>query len=309
MTIAAAILVLALTRSEIIERFRAPAMVKAGGLVQVVADCPPGMRREYQAPVADFAAGICRRLYASEKIRQNQLPHPGILIFIGDEKTNNTSVVSSPKKRDDGTSYTRIYLPSPAFSDLEKFRVETVKAFYLAVTGEAIGDAEAVIRLRRAFPGLRADDEYAALSAWREGNMDGKDDEYFLKLERTIIVPGEAREKDVLDFASKLYLYPPNHMFPFCGKYRCLSFRRAIAHSSDIAVRLSAASRFSQIVVSGGGRGETLAKAAEAYSGFLRELASGEADENTLSASLDKADHLLSLALDETRRGSEGQQR
>ncbi|MBP5791521.1 MAG: hypothetical protein J6W80_04615 [Kiritimatiellae bacterium] len=302
MMLAVPVLLLALTRSEIIERFTMPEMTKASGLVEVVADCSPAMRREYQGPVADFVAGTCRQLYFSENIREMKFAKPGILVFIGDGKTNDTTVVSSPKTRDDGTKYMRIYLPSPAYSDVWKFRLETIKGFYLAVKGETLNDEGAIEKFRNSFPELRAADEYAKLDAWRNGDMGGHDDEYFLKLDRTVLIPGEARESDVLSFASKLYLYPANFSFPFCGKHRALSFRGAIGLAKEsLSIRLAAATRFSGIVVHGGGRGENLAKAADAYSLFLRELAAGKKTEDELGELLDKADHLLSIALDEAR--------
>ena len=50
-----AMLVLALTRAEIIDRFRAPPLTKVGGLVQAVGECPSDMREEFLAPVAEIA--------------------------------------------------------------------------------------------------------------------------------------------------------------------------------------------------------------------------------------------------------------
>ena len=47
---------LALTRAEIVQRMRAPVVTQAEGLVRVFANCPEDMRREFQSPVARFAA-------------------------------------------------------------------------------------------------------------------------------------------------------------------------------------------------------------------------------------------------------------
>ena len=57
------ILLLALTRAEVLERFKAAPITKVDGLVRVVADCPADMRREFQEPVASFVADVCRTLY------------------------------------------------------------------------------------------------------------------------------------------------------------------------------------------------------------------------------------------------------
>ena len=46
MAICSVLLAAALTRAELIERFKAPPLTKVSGLVQVVADCPAEMRRE-----------------------------------------------------------------------------------------------------------------------------------------------------------------------------------------------------------------------------------------------------------------------
>ena len=64
MSVLAAFVVLALTRAEIIERMRTPPITMVQGLVSVYADCDAEQRREYQQPVAAFAANICRTMYA-----------------------------------------------------------------------------------------------------------------------------------------------------------------------------------------------------------------------------------------------------
>ena len=302
MILAVTALMLALTRAEIIERFKAPTLTKVNGLIEVVADCPEDMRREYQGPVSNFASEICKHLYMAGNVREKTFLKPGILIFVGDSKTNNTTVVSSAKRRKDGSEYMRIYLPSPAYSNLDRLRTEVVKGYALAVLGQTLDDKGAVKLLRSAFPRLKADDEYAELAKWREGELDGHDDEYFLKLERTIITPGEAREKDVLDFAAKLRFYPGNICVPFCNKYPVLDYREAIPLAKeDIRIRLEAANSFSKVVVYGGGRGVALADASQAYSKFLRELAAYKLSEEELGELLDEADKLLAIALEEAR--------
>ena len=50
----AALLLLALTRAEIVQRMRAPVITQSEGLVRVYADCPEDVRREFQKlPFAD----------------------------------------------------------------------------------------------------------------------------------------------------------------------------------------------------------------------------------------------------------------
>ena len=52
----AVIALLALTRAELVARMKAPVLTMTEGLVKVYADCPEDMRRDYQMPVARFAA-------------------------------------------------------------------------------------------------------------------------------------------------------------------------------------------------------------------------------------------------------------
>ena len=68
---------LALTRAEIIERFKAPVVTQADGLVRVFADCPEDMRREFQSPIARFAADTVQTLYqglAKKPVRMSPCP-------------------------------------------------------------------------------------------------------------------------------------------------------------------------------------------------------------------------------------------
>ena len=58
LTLIATILLAALTKAEIIDRFRAAPVTQLDGLVQVYGDCPADMRRDFQLPVASFTSGI-----------------------------------------------------------------------------------------------------------------------------------------------------------------------------------------------------------------------------------------------------------
>ena len=58
-------------------------------------------------------------------------------------------------------------------------------------------------------------------------------------------------------------------------------------------MRLAAYLKSNELAVFGGGRGEDLARAAEAYTLFLRELVRGKMSQPELSAMLDRADDLL----------------
>ena len=307
MSVLAAALVLALTRAEIIERFRTPPVTKVSGLVQVVADCPADMRKEYQTPIAGFVADLCRTLYRAERMQEVKFAEPGIVVYLGDVRTNQTNVVVRTRSREGGARFTRLYVPAPGFADLATLRRETVKAFYLAVKDVTMDDAEADRLLLAANPALKVADEYARLDRWLKGERVEEDDEHYLRLSRSVLEPGVARPEDVTRFASRLFLYPEAYSSPFCGQYGCCSFRDAIAMSKrDVRLRFLAYAKSPQVVAYGGGRGEKLAEAALAYSVFLRELAAGKKTEEELAALLDDADVKLNVAMEEARLRAEG---
>ncbi|MGN0855620.1 MAG: hypothetical protein ACI4R9_08900 [Kiritimatiellia bacterium] len=307
MSLLATALVLALTRAEIIERFRAAPVTKVNGLVQVVADCPADMRHEFQSPIAGYVADLCRMLYRAEKTQEMKFENPGLVIYLGDVRTNVAEIVVRTKKRADGTSFTRLYLPAPGFADLPRLRRESARAFYLAVKGEALDDAAVERALLKADPSLKADDDYAQLARWRAGERVAGDDEQLLQLARSVLVPGIARPEDVLHFASRLFIYPEVYSAPFCGVYSGCSFREAISLApKDVRIRFLAYAKSPQIVAYGGGRGEKLAAAATAYADFLRELAAYRKTEAELTALLDEADVKLNVAMEEARLRAEG---
>ena len=297
MTVLASILLLALTRAEIIDRFRAVPMTMCEGLVQVIGDCPADMRREYQSSVAGFAADVCRTLYsARQQMKPPHFTEPGIFIHIGDIRTNVTNVVSRVYRRSSGGRYTRIYLPAPGFADTKALRVSIARAFFLAVLKKEVSDTAAYAALIDANPELRVAEERTELADWRERGTyaEGKDDENYLLLQRKILKPGVAEVDDILTFASRLRLYPIAYGTPFCGKYDSCTFAEAILLAKkDPSVRLAAFVKSRQIPVFGGGRGPELAAAADAYSTFLLELARFKKTETELAALLTAADNKL----------------
>lgn len=293
-------MMLALTRAEIIDRFRAPPVTQLEGLVQVIGDCPPDMRRDYQLPIASFASMICRGLYQAENIRPVKFQLPGVAITIGDVRTNLTDVIVRPAVRDDGAKYTRIRLPSPSGADLSRLRLEVIKAFYRAVKGEDLDDARAVRAYRRMDPLAHAADIAADIDAWRHGvyTLDRTDEDY-LKLLRSVHTPGIASKGDVLVFASRLYLYPTELSVPFCGRYFACSFRDAVGYAQvDPHVRYAALLKQAEIVALGGGRGLKMDAAVTAYSKFLYELAKNALPEADLLKLLDAADAKLKEVLE-----------
>ena len=291
MTLFASILVLALTRAEILERMRAPVVTQAEGLVQVFASCPEDMRREYQMPIASFAAETVKSLYRGLNMRPARFRKAKIIIHVGSVRTNLSEVVA----RTD-SERTRIYVKAPGYADVGRLRTEITKAFYRAVKGEELDDAAAVRAFRRAHPELRIADEREELERWIK-NGEG-DDERNLALMRRILKPGEASRRDVLIFASRLFLYPFSVDGKFCGRYASVSFKEAVGLAKeDPFIRLAARRKADEIVVFGGGRGEDMGAAAAAYRDFLLALAGAE-DDGRLGELLDAADVKLNVAFE-----------
>lgn len=310
MSCCAVLLAAALTRAEIIERMRRPPVTKVSGLVQVVASCPADMRLEYQSPVATFAADVCTKLYAARREQPKAFPEPGIVIYLGDGRTNDTRVVVWEGKHASGSPYTRLTLPAPGSSDLESLRLEVVRAFYRSLTGETIDDTEAERRLLEADPDRRADRQYEMIERWLNGEPVEADDEEMLRLSRSVLQPGIARPSDVLRFASRLALYPESYDRPFCGRYRSCTFAEAIRLAEkDPRLRLIAYLKAPQLIIYGGGRGEELALAAEAYANLMFELAKGKKSKAALEEMLAEADAKLEAAMEAARKVEEGKGR
>ncbi len=315
-----AILMLALTRAEIVERFKAPVLTKVNGLVQVFADCPQDIRREFQMPVADFAADVCRKLEAKEGMKSPRFAEPGIVVYVGEERTNRADVVVRRQRRGDGAAFTRIYLPAPGFTDVERFRLEVAKAFYRSAKGVELDDEEARAAIVASDLGLKVADEYERLGEWLSGGgphhvfriAEGGDaadkiDENYLKLARSVILPGVARRVDVLRFASRLRIYPAYFDTPIAGRYRDCSFADAIDLAAvDPRIRLMAYDKAPLVAAYGGGRSEELAAAAAAYSEFLLDLVRYKKSREELHDQLEAADTLLNVALERAREEEQG---
>lgn len=292
---------LGLTRAEIVARMRAPVITQADGLVQVYAYCAEDQRREYQTPIARFAAETVGQLYRGLGRRPVHVRQAGIVIHIGDVRTNVADVVVRVTTNDSRV-VSRLYVRSPGYADLRRLRLEVVKAFYRCVEQRELSDAEAVVAYRRADPALRVADERQRLETWLATGR-GLDDEEGLKMMRRIFEPGKASARDVLIFASRLFLYPPGYDLRFLGRFHGLSFSEALAYARlDPTIRIMAALKARELPVFGGGRGDAMSAAADAYQAFLLALAAGEKDDRELRAMLDEADIKLNVAMEESRR-------
>ena len=256
------------------------------------------MRREYQSPVARFAAETVTTLRRGLSIRSERRRSPGIIVHIGDVRTNVNEIVARAVTNDTRV-FTRIWVRAPGYADLERMRLEVIKAFFRCERSQELSDAEARRVYRSADPVLRVEDERIALEDWFCRGK-GSDEEGF-RLMRKILKPGFASRRDVLLFASRLFLYPPYNDMKFADGSDVVSFRDAVELSRrDPLVRLVAAVRANSLTVFGGGRGRRLSDAAEAYRIFLLELAGGKSDDTRLFDILDEADIRLNIAYEKS---------
>lgn len=299
MLFAAIALLFALTRAEILERLRASPVVQCDGMVQVWADCPSDMRREYQLPIATFVGRTCKDLYRATNRKLKHFERPGIVIHIGSITTNRTDVLVGYDRHADNTEFVRMKIPAPGFADPDRLRIETAKAFHLLIDGKRITDEEAITSLRSAYPELKLIDQYAELEAWLNGAYGTANDEKYLQMMRSVLAPGKVNLRDVLTFASRLYLYPDQYDLPFAGKYDCCSFREAISLAKiDPCIRYAALRKSMLLPVYGGGRGQRMNDCAMAFMNFLMELAKYEKSELELETMLDDAEDKLKGVLE-----------
>lgn len=294
------ILMLALTRAEIIERMRSPVLTQADGLIKVYASCPEDMRREFQSPIARFAAETVKKLYGAQSMKPVRFQRPGIVIVVGSGRTNNLAVISRVHTNAEAI-VSRIYVPSPGYADIGNFRTEIVKAFYRSVKGRELSDAEANEAYRNSDPEMRVADRRRRLEEWLRGEG-AHNDEEMISYMRKVLEPGKASRRDVLIFASRLFLYPDTYCWKFADRFDRLSFKEAVKYAKiDGRIRNAALTKASEVVIFGGGRGELMSEAANAYSNFLLELAKLEKSGDELLDLLEKAEIKLCIALERAK--------
>lgn len=293
MSVLATALLLALSRAEIVARFKAPVLSQAEGNVKVYASCAEDVRREYQGPVARFAGETFAALARAARRPLPRAASPALVLHLGDVRTNRADVVV--RVSTNGTKVaTRIYLPNPATADLETLRAEVARAYVRFAEGREASPAEALEAWRMTDRDYRVARDLRRLEAWLDRG-EGDDAEGFSMLWR-VFRPGTLSEVEARVFASRLRLYPATFDRPFLGRFASLSFREAVACAADPAVRLAARRKADEMPVFGGGRGEALRGAAAAYRVFLLALAKGGFSEGELRDLLEAADVALNVA-------------
>lgn len=107
------------------------AATSAGGFVKVVAADVPGDSFGFRLPILQFTTRFIRDL---ERVYRLEMPHgsTGLAIYALDGTTNDARVIVKEDRRARGSLCTRIWLPSPGFSDLEQLRFEIGRAYFRA---------------------------------------------------------------------------------------------------------------------------------------------------------------------------------
>ena len=102
------------------------------GFVTVVAADVPGDEIGFRGPLVQFASGIVRSLGKTLSIPELPRRREASLIIVAqDGRTNDTRVVVRVTRRKSGP-LTRIWLPSPGYSDIAQLRFEVAKAYFRA---------------------------------------------------------------------------------------------------------------------------------------------------------------------------------
>lgn len=297
-------LVAALTRAELIERVRAPVLVRADGLVQVIAACPAEVRKAWQSTVAAYAGEVCETLRRSHRLPSKRYAEPRISVVLG-SRSNDTSVVY--REEEPSAGRIRIMLPDPAHAEPAALQRHLVRAWYCTVLASNLDERAAAAVLRNASPQWRANWARDQLARWQRGELVEGDDETMLQMRRTVYEPGCATLGDVLLFAARLRLYPQFYGLDFCGRYPELTFADAARlGAADPRIRLAACTKVTEIAAWAAGRGPELAAAAQAYVDALMAIAARRLSVAEMLDLVDIADRRLAEALEAARLRSAG---
>ncbi len=102
------------------------------GLVGVLAADVPGDPVGFRLPILQFVSSQVRELERVYKLQMPKREGFGIFVNVGDGRTNDMRVVSRRIRRSEGGLQTRIFLPSPGFSDLDELRFAVAQAYIRA---------------------------------------------------------------------------------------------------------------------------------------------------------------------------------
>lgn len=151
----------------------------ASGFVKVVAADVPGDPMGFRLPILQFTTRNLRELEKAYNLEMPRRAEAGLVIHALDGRTNDTRVVVRALRRD-GALVTRVWLPSPGFSDLEQLRFEIARAYLHAwidrtapsgVTPGELPDWMVQGALRAANTDLAHDDIRFVLGLWSSARL------------------------------------------------------------------------------------------------------------------------------------------
>ena len=152
----------------------------ADRFVEVVAADVPGDVVGFRLPILQFTTRLLREI---ERVYKLEMPRgePGLVIHALEGKTNDVRVISRRMRRGKA-ALTRIWLPSPGFSDLTALRFAIAKAYFRAWIDRNRGADAAVpatempdwmvLGALRALDGATVDaDKHAVLDLWSQAAL------------------------------------------------------------------------------------------------------------------------------------------
>ena len=151
----------------------------SSGFVKVVAADVPGDPMGFRLPILQFTTRNLRELEKAYNLEMPRRAGAGLVIHALDGRTNDTRVIVRALRRD-GALVTRVWLPSPGFSDLEQLRFEIARAYLHAwidrtaprgVTPGELPDWMVQGALRAANPDLAHDDIRFVLRLWSSARL------------------------------------------------------------------------------------------------------------------------------------------
>jgi len=155
-------------------------VTSSDGFIKVVAADVPGDELGFRTPILSFASHVVRNLSGAYSLELPRRREPGLIIH-ADVGTSNDVRVIVRRTRRDGQPLTRIHLPCPGYSDIEKLRVEVGKAFFRSwFTTAGTGGEEMADDLpdwlvqgafRAADPQTALADRLFVLELWRSGKL------------------------------------------------------------------------------------------------------------------------------------------
>lgn len=105
------------------------AVMSTDGFVRVVANDNPRDEMGFRRPILAFAVNEIDSLSKAFGIERVKVAAPGLVIYALDGRTNDTRVVVRTETRNDGGKVSKVFLPSPGYSDLDELRMAVAHAF------------------------------------------------------------------------------------------------------------------------------------------------------------------------------------